>query len=72
VRWSARPGDDIQTLFDADARVASGQIAPVGVDPQILPHFAAPWRSRSSWRATDRSAEQTACGRNLAYDTLVR
>ena len=40
MRWSARPGDDIQTLLDAGTRVASGQIAPVGMDPQILPHFA--------------------------------
>jgi hypothetical protein len=40
MRWSARPGDHLQALLDAGTRVASGQIAPVGLDPQVLPHFA--------------------------------
>lgn len=40
MRWSARPGDDLPTLLDAGTRVASGQVAPAGLDPQILPHFA--------------------------------
>ncbi|MFC5003356.1 hypothetical protein ACFPIJ_36700 [Dactylosporangium cerinum] len=40
MRWSARPGDHLQALLDAGTRVAAGQIPPVGLDPQILPHFA--------------------------------
>ncbi|MFD9467314.1 hypothetical protein [Streptomyces sp. NPDC060027] len=40
MSWAAGPGDLVAPMNEAASRLARGEVAPIGLPPQTLPHFA--------------------------------